>query len=73
MEIQSYRENNERFIKAQEEQNKLNIAMLQSLTDIQRRMDSRGWIVRPEGSKSSTRRINRFRSESSESKGSTSN
>ena len=36
LEIQSYREDNERLVKAQEEKNQLNATMLQSLTDIQR-------------------------------------
>ena len=34
VEMQSYREDNERLVKAQEEQNQLNAAMLQSLTYI---------------------------------------
>ena len=34
VEMQSYRKDNERLGKAQEEQNQLNAAMLQSLTDI---------------------------------------
>ena len=34
VEMQIYREDNERLVKAQEEQNQLNAAMLQSLTDI---------------------------------------
>ena len=40
VEMQSYRADNERLVKAQEEQNQLNAAMLQNLTDIQRRMNS---------------------------------
>ena len=36
VEMQSHRAYNERLVKAQEEQNQLNAAMLQSLTDIQR-------------------------------------
>ena len=36
VEMQSYRADNERLVKAMEEQNKMNAAMLQSLTDIQR-------------------------------------
>ena len=36
VELQSYGEDNERMIKDQEEQNQLNAAMLQSLTNIQR-------------------------------------
>ena len=35
------------LIKAQEEQHQLNVAMLQSLTDIQRRMSSRHHVVHP--------------------------
>ena len=34
VEIQSYKEDNKRLIKAQEEQNQLNAAILHSLTDI---------------------------------------
>ena len=44
------------LIKAQEEQHQLNAAMLQSLTDLQRKIDSRHGTVKPEGSKSSTQR-----------------
>ena len=44
------------LIKAQEEQHQLNAAMLQSLTHLQRKIDSRRGTTRPEGSKSSTRR-----------------
>ena len=36
VEMQIYRVDNERLVKAQKEQNQLNAAMLQSLTDIQR-------------------------------------
>ena len=39
VEFQSCREDNERMIKTQEEQNQLNAAMLQSLTDIQRQIN----------------------------------
>ena len=47
------------LIKAQEEQHQLNAVMLQSLTNLQRKIDS-GWgTARPEGSKSSTRRRRR--------------
>ena len=42
------------LIKSQEEQHQLNAAMLQSLTDLQRNIDSRRGTTRPEGSKSST-------------------
>ena len=71
VDIISYREDNERLIKAQEEHNHMNVAMLQILTDIQRRMNSGDRTVRPEGSKSSTRRRKRSPSGSSKSKGST--
>ena len=40
VEMQSLREDNERMIKAQEEQNQHNAATLQSFTDIHRRMNS---------------------------------
>ena len=56
VEMKSYRVDNERLAKAQEEQNGLNAAMMQILTDIQRRMNSGDWTVRPEGSKSTARR-----------------
>ena len=36
VEMQSYRADNERLVKPREEQNQLNVAMLQSLTDIHR-------------------------------------
>ena len=69
--MQSYREDNDRLVKAQEEQNQLNASMLQILTYIQRWMNSWDRTVRPEGSKSGTRRRKRSPSESSESEGST--
>ena len=47
------------LIKAQKEQHQLNVAMLQSLTDLQRKIDSGKYMVKPEGSKSSTRRRRR--------------
>ena len=50
------------LIKSQEEQHQLNAAMLQSLTDLQRKIDSG-----QEGSKSSTRRRRRTSSGSSDS------
>ena len=40
VDLQSCRENNERMLKAQEYQNKINVAILQSLTDIQRQINS---------------------------------
>ena len=72
VEMQSHRPDNERLVKAREEQNQLNATMLQSLTDIQRQMNSRDQIVRPEGSKSTARGRKRSPSGSSNSKGSTS-
>ena len=45
--MQSYKEDNERLVKAQEEQNQLNAAMLQSLTDIQINMNSKDRIEEP--------------------------
>ena len=54
VEIQSYRVDNERLTK-DEEQNQLNAAILHSLTDIQRKMNSGDRIVNPEGSKNTTR------------------
>ena len=71
MEMKSYKEDNEILVKAQEDQNQLTAAMLQSFIDIQRRMNSGDQTVRPEGSKSGTRRRKRSPSESSESEGST--
>ena len=41
VEMQSYKENNERMIIVQEEHNQLNETMLQSLTGIQRNIKSR--------------------------------
>ena len=67
VEMQSYREDNERMIKAQEEQNQLNTAMLQSLTDIQRHMNFGHQEINPEGSRSNTRRIKWSSSGSSDS------
>jgi hypothetical protein len=37
MEVQSYRVDNERMLKAQEEQNQLNTQLLQSLNQLQRK------------------------------------
>ena len=51
------------LVKAQEEQHQLNAAILQSLTDLQKKIDSGR-----EGSKSSTRRRTRTSSGSSNSK-----
>ena len=69
VEMKSYREDNERMIKYQEEKNQLNAAMLQSLIDIQRKMKSRHWELNPEGSRSSARRRKRYSSGSSDSEG----
>src|SRR5713226_8844764 len=55
------------LIKAQEEQHQLNAAMLQSLPDLQRKIDSGRGTTIPEGSKSSTRRRRRTSSGSSDS------
>ena len=44
------------LIKSQEEQHQLNAAILESLTDLQKKIDSGQSTIRPEGSKSSTRR-----------------
>ena len=71
VDIQSYREDNERLVKALEEQVQLNVSMLQSLTYIQRQMNSRDQTVRPKGSKSTSRGRKRCPSGSSDSEGST--
>ena len=55
------------LIKAQEEQHQLNAAMLQSLIDLQRKIEFGLGIARPEGSKSSTKRRRRTYSGSSDS------
>ena len=47
VEMQSHREDNEILVKALEDQNQLNEGMLQILTNIQRQMNSREWIVKP--------------------------
>ena len=67
VEMQSYREYNERLVKAQEDQNQLNVAMLQSLIDIQRWMNSRDQTIRPDSSKSIARRRKRSPSRSYDS------
>ena len=54
--------------KSQEEQHQLNAVMLQSLIDLQRKIDSGRGTARPKGSKSSTRRRRRTSSGSSDSK-----
>ena len=69
--MQSYREDNKILVKALEEKNQLNAAMLQNLTDIQKRMNSGDQTVRPEGSKSTARRRKRYPSGSFDSEGST--
>ena len=48
------------LIKAQEEQHQLNAAMLQSLIDLQRKIDSGRGTSRLEGSKRNTRRRRRI-------------
>ena len=68
--MQSYRVDNEILVKAQEEKNQLNESMLQSLTYIQRQMNSGDRTVIPEGSKSTARRRKRSPSGSSNSEGS---
>ena len=47
VEMQSYKADNEILVKGQEEQNQLNVAMLQSLADIQRNMNSKDRIEEP--------------------------
>ena len=56
------------LIKAQEEQHHLNAAMLQSLRDLQRKIDSGRGTSRPKDSKSCTRRRRRTSSGSYDSK-----
>ena len=72
VEMQSYREYNQIMIKAQEEKNQLNAPMLQSLTDIQRKMTSGHREVNTEGSRGSARRSKTSYGGSSNSEGSTS-
>ena len=72
VEMQSYREDNERLVKALEEKNQLNATMLQILTDIQRQRNFWEWTVIPEGSKSTAKRRKRSPSGSYDSEGSTS-
>ena len=55
------------LIKSQEEKHQLNAAMLQSLIDLQRKIDFGRGTTRPEGSKSNTRRRRRTSSGSSDS------
>ena len=71
VEMQSYVEDNERLVKAQEEQNQVNASMLQILKDIQRKMNSRDRTEKPEGSRNTARRRKRSPSESYDSEGST--
>ena len=68
-EMQSYKEDNERLVKAEEEQNQLNVAMLQSFTYIQRKMNFEDQTKNPEGSKNTARRRTRSPSESSKFEG----
>ena len=72
VEMQSHRADNERLVKVLEDQNQLNVAMLQSLIDIQRQMNSGDQTTRPEGSKRTARGRKRSLSGSSDSEGSTS-
>ena len=69
--MQSYRVDNEILIKAHEEENHLNASMLQSMTDILRRIKSKHRTINPEGSRSGARRRKRSSSGSSNSEGST--
>ena len=55
VELQSCKEDNERMLKAQEDQNQINSAILQSLTDIQGQINSGHHTTNPERSRSSTR------------------
>ena len=71
VEMHSYKEDNERLVKAQEEQNQLNVAMLQSLTDIWRKMNFGDWTENPEGSNNTASRRKRSPSESYDSERST--
>ena len=71
VEMQSHMTDNERLVKAPEDRNQLTAAMLQILTDIQRRMNSGDQTIRPEGIKSTTRRRKISPSGSSDSEEST--
>ena len=55
VDLQSCREDNERMLKAQEDQNQINAAILQSLTDIQGQIKSGHQTANPERSRSSAR------------------
>ena len=54
------------LVKAWEEQHQLNASILQSLTDLQKKIDSGRCTLRPKGSKSSIRRRRRTSSGSSD-------
>ena len=54
VELQSCKEDNERMLKAQEDQNQINAAILQSLTDIHGQINSRNQTTNPERRRSST-------------------
>ena len=71
VDMQIYRADNERLVKAQEEKNQLNASMLQILTNIQRNMNSEDRTERPEGSKNTAIRRKRSPSESYDSEWST--
>ena len=62
VDLQSCREDNERMLKAQENQNQINGAILQILTDIQGQINSGHQIANPERSKSTARGDSRKRS-----------
>ena len=62
VDLQSCREYNERMLKAQEDQNQINAAILQSLIDIQGQINSRHQTANPKRTKSSARGDSRKRS-----------
>ena len=55
VDLQSFREDNERMLKAKEDQNQINAAILQSLTDIQGQINSGHHTTNPKRSRSSAR------------------
>ena len=69
-EMQSYKEDNERLVKAHEEKNQLNVSMLKILINIQRNMNSKDRTKNPEGSKNTARRRKRSPSDLYDSEGS---
>ena len=58
MELQSCIEENKRVIKAMEEQNQLTTAMLQSLTDLQRKINYVHQTTNTEGSRRNSHKKN---------------